>query len=66
MTMDRQWRLLSPRQCDCELVKMDEEWLFINRTVLRIGYMKAFCACAPIGVGYAQPEGAVLPLARLT
>jgi hypothetical protein len=32
MTMDRKWQLLSPREYDCELVKMDEEWFFISRT----------------------------------
>jgi hypothetical protein len=29
-------QLLSPREYDCELVKMDEEWLFISRAVLRM------------------------------
>ena len=31
MTMDREWQLLSPRERNSELVKMDEEWLFISR-----------------------------------
>ncbi len=39
MTMDREWQLLSPREYDCELVKIDEEWLFIIGTVLRMDRM---------------------------
>jgi len=39
MPMDRQWQLLSPRECDCELVKMDKERPFISRTVLRMDRM---------------------------
>jgi len=32
----RAGQLLSPREYDFELVKMDEQWLFISRTVLRV------------------------------
>ena len=37
--MRRDNALLSPREYDCELVKMDEERLFISRTVLRMDRM---------------------------
>jgi hypothetical protein len=37
--MDGKWRLLSPHQYDCELVKMEKSGLFIGRTVLRMDRM---------------------------